>query len=364
MPPFLQYEGYDKTIESWLEAQKTSTRGNYKSMFKLVCEYPNWLDSEKAGRKLCGAEILASKQADKNYMWEKNIIHFKGWVKTQKSRTGQPYGDNSADCAVNALRSFFDYYRAALNFSQSEARKINERNKRNTTDYILTNDVLKKMVACGDLREKYIVLVGKSVGQRAVDFVQFTWGTFRSIDLTQEAPIFIGEIITIKEGVPAFPFLDTDSTPIVQLMLDANKDKPDNERIIDVDHKQLTPILQKLAKTANIPLGGKHLRFHCLRKYLIDRLTTCMSESKWKQIVGKTISESAYVSPLKLWACYREAMKLTSLSAPIIDLNLKKRVEDLEKLVAELVEHQKQLRGQLVMDKQMLVMQHDKSEDQ
>jgi hypothetical protein len=40
----------------------------------------------------------------------------------------------------------------------------------------------------------------------------------------------------------------------------------------------------------------KRVRFHCLRKFLIDRLSAYASESQWKQIVGKAIGEGAHVS--------------------------------------------------------------------
>jgi hypothetical protein len=219
------FEGYDQTIKDFLNSQKPLTASGYKTGLRLVFLYPNWIDSQP-DRRLSGAEMIASKRADKNYMWEKNSIQFKIWLKQQTTKRGGTYSDNSVDAAVMALRSFFDYYRTALNFSQSEGRKLNGRNKRKTIDYQLTNEVLKRMITAGDLKEKYVVLVGKSVGLRISDFIKFTYGTFRSLDLTQEPPIFMGEIITEKEGVLAFPFLDADAIPIVQMLLDANKDKP------------------------------------------------------------------------------------------------------------------------------------------
>ena len=332
----IYFEGHDQTIEDFLNSQKPLTARGYRVGLRLVFSYQNWLD-DQPNRKISGAEMIASKRADKNYMWEKNAIQFKIWLKKQTTKRGGTYSDNSVDAAVMALRSFFDYYRTALNFSQSEGRKLNGRNKRKTIDYQLTNDVLKHMTAAGDLREKYVVLVGKSVGLRVSDFIKFTWGTFRSLDLTGEPPIFMGEIITEKEGVSAFPFLDADATPIIQMMLDANKDKPDSERILDYkEERQVTVILQRLAKTANIPLGGKHLRFHCFRKYLIDRLSAYMSESKWKQIVGKAISEGAYVSTLELRECYAKASASTVLNGSQADSYLQRKVAKLEEKIKRL----------------------------
>ena len=59
---------------------------------------------------------------------------------------------------------------------------------------------------------------------------------------------------------------------------------------------------------------GQRIRFHCLRKFLIDRLSLKTSESKWKQIVGKQINESAYVSQLELREIYRDVMNRIEIS--------------------------------------------------
>ena len=298
------WEGFDQVSIEFLTSQKKQTQLTYKSLFKLVLRYTG----------MTGQEILDSKKTDKDFEWERKVIAFKQWVKTQKNNRGEFYGDSAAATAVNALRSFFDYYRTPFVFNQGENRKLNGKVQRKTKDYMLTNEDIAKMVLVADLREKYIVLNGKSVGLRVGDFTTFTYGTFRSLNLITEAPVFMGEMITQKEGVLAYPFIDSDALPIVKSLLDCNQDKADSERIIAVQDEELTTILQALAVKANINLGGKHLRFHCFRKYLIDRLSACMSESKWKQIIGKSISEDAYVSSFELRECYIKTMKLTTIS--------------------------------------------------
>jgi hypothetical protein len=84
-------------------------------------------------------------------------------------------------------------------------------------------------------------------------------------------------------------------------------------------------------------LGRQHLRFHCFRKYLIDRLSANMSESKWKQIVGKSISEGAYVSSFDLRESYLRTMKLTTIynNGNIKVSKLSEQVTELSKLVSE-----------------------------
>jgi hypothetical protein len=91
---------------------------------------------------------------------------------------------------------------------------------------------------------------------------------------------------------------------------------------------ELSYILQSLARKAKIEHGSKRIRFHCLRKYLSDRLSSAMSESKWKQIVGKKISEGAYISADSLREDYAKAMPTIAISS-----NGNGRVSELEKKI-------------------------------
>jgi len=90
------------------------------------------------------------------------------------------------------------------------------------------------MASVGNLKEKYVLVVGKSLGLRASDFIRLTYGDFRKLDLNQEPPIFIGEISTTKEGISAFPFLDSDAVEIIKLLLESNKDKEIEEQTISM----------------------------------------------------------------------------------------------------------------------------------
>ena len=56
-------------------------------------------------------------------------------------------------------------------------------------------------------------------------------------------------------------------------------------------------------------IHGKRVRFHCMRKFLSERLSAHSSESQWKQIVGKAIGEGTYISQEQLRAVYSKAIK-------------------------------------------------------
>jgi hypothetical protein len=170
------------------------------------------------------------------------------------------------------------------------------------------------MALAGNLKERYVLLVGKSVGLRASDFLKLTYGQLRSVKFEDEAPVALGELATQKERIKAYPFLDSDAIPIAKAILEANKDKADNQRILTDTGDNLSVILQTLAKKAGMEIEngavhGKRIRFHCLRKFLIDRLSAYASESQWKQIVGKAIGEGAYVSQEQLKGIFSRSMR-------------------------------------------------------
>ena len=288
----------DKIIDDFLNSQtKLGTFKTYKTQMKLYLEY--------TGKT--GQQIIDEKRNDKNFQVEKNILGFRKWL-LQKGKS-----ENYATSTVGAVRGFYSYYRIPLMFRKQESRKLTEKNRK-TTDYLFDREDLAQMALAGNLKERYVLLVGKSVGLRASDFLKLTYGQLRSVKLEDEAPVTLGELATQKERIKAYPFLDSDAIPIAKAILEANKDKADNQRILTDTGDNLSVILQTLAKKAGMEIEngavhGKRIRFHCLRKFLIDRLSAYASESQWKQIVGKAIGEGAYVSQEQLKGIFSRSMR-------------------------------------------------------
>ena len=83
---------------------------------------------------MTGQQVLDSKEKNKKFYWEDQIIDFRQWMKTQKSRDGNYYSDNAVNTAVHAVRSFFDYHHAPLIFNHNEARKLNGKAQRVTKE--------------------------------------------------------------------------------------------------------------------------------------------------------------------------------------------------------------------------------------
>jgi hypothetical protein len=189
----------------------------------------------------------------------------------------------------------------------------------------------------GDLTEKYILLAGASFGLRAIDFMAITFGDYRACHLEEDAPVSLGTRNTIKENVRANPFLSSDAVTVVKAILEKYPNAKDTDRVLDFSDEQvLTLSLKRMFNNAHLVAGPRIVRFHALRAYLIDRLSAICSESQWKQIVGKKISEGAYISTDQLREIYARAM-------PSIIINGNQNHAKIEQLEFALQEQQKSL---------------------
>jgi len=288
----------DKATHDWLNSQDKPTRNVYQTAMKQFQEFV----------RLTGDAILRSREMDiknKTHDWERKVLAYKNWLMETKGIA--PY---TATTRAMAIRGFFAHHYMRLEYRRSERKRLSDRTRK-TEDYRFTREELKKMADVADLTEKYVVVAGKSFGLRAGDFLRLRRGDVESY-LDREPPICIGPLGTQKESVKGYPFIDTDLLPILKLKLermtrDGRTDS--DEKVLKYKHeKQLSRILRRVAERAGVESGIKRIRFHCLRKFLIDHLSSVMSESKWKQIVGKKISEGAYVSSDSLRADYARAM--------------------------------------------------------
>jgi hypothetical protein len=312
----------DNATLEWLDTQKGRTRYTYKNLWRYFLEYTG----------LTGDQILGSRKADTEYAWEKKVLDFKDWVMKNKG-----VAISTATTATKAVRGFFSYHRSDLKFRRGERVRLSEA-QRKTEDYRFSREDLKKMCDFADLPEKYIITAGKSFGFRAGDFIRLTRGDLEPY-IDRPVPISIGEFTTQKEKVKAYPFIDSDAQPIIKLMLEKmdreGRTQP-TDRILKLTNEiQLTRTLKRLTTKAGIKYGNKQIRFHNLRKFLCDRLASHMSESKWKLIVGKKISEGAYVGPDTLKADYQRAMADTTFTTDLAEIQ--RRQEILEKLQLKMV---------------------------
>lgn len=295
----------DKATVEWLKSQNKNTRKSYKSSWIWFLEFTG----------MTGTQIIEDRKQDKEHKWEKKTLEFGKWALTHTCQKHKnPLSEGGVKTSIGTIRGFFNYHYLDLKFRNAVKKRLSKKPRRLREDYKLSKETIARMSVAANIRDRYILVVGKSLGLRAIDFIGLEVGDFTSLNLDAEAPISMGERHTIKEDVPAFPFLDSDAIPIVKAYLRTIDTSNPNARMLQIKKDELTTILQRLAQKANINVGNKHLRFHCLRKFLTDRLSAVMSESKWKQIVGKTVSEDAYVSEEQLRESYARAMPETTFS--------------------------------------------------
>jgi len=301
LPKIIKFDENDKATHEWLDSLKKGTRHTYKSFWHNFLGFIG----------MTGDQILADRKHDGEHKWEKKVLQFKKWLITEKG-----YAEYTATTGANCVRGFFSFHYTKLEYRRVESKILGEQ-KRKTEDYRFSIQDFKKISEVADLEEKYVVLAGKSFGMRAGDFLRLTRGDLNPY-LDREAPISIGEYATEKERVKAYPFIDVDALPIIKLMIekmDREGRTDPSERVLTYKHTvQLSRVLRRVTERAGLKTGSKVVRFHCLRKFLIDHISSYMSESKWKQIVGKTITEGAYVSPDTLRKDYKRAMEETCFS--------------------------------------------------
>lgn len=311
----------DKATHEWLDSQKKSTRKRYKGAWKKFLDFV----------EMTGDQVLESRKADETHMWEKKVLAFKRWLIDEKG-----YATYTATTSAHAAASFFNFHYLELKMRRSEGKRLRERTRK-TEDYRFTREELKLMTELGDLKTQYVITAGKSFGLRAGDFMRLMRGDLEPY-VNRKPPISIGEIPTAKEKVKACPFIDSDAQPIIKRMIqkmDIEGRVAPTERILTFKSGiQLSNILKSAAAKAGIKPGNKIIRFHCLRKYLTSRISIYMSESNWKQVVGKKVDEKAYVSPEELRKPYILAMEDTCWTGVMAETDVQKQVA-IELLILE-----------------------------
>lgn len=331
----------DPEFAKFLAVQKKSTRFTYTSYLRTL----------KGFSSESGSDMLKHRKE-----WLTRIFEF-GHYLGEKGYSGT-YVQSCQGC----IRGFFASNRKPLEFTKSERARLRMRN-RSTEDFYLTLDHIKTMAQfCGTLKEKWVLICGKSLGFRSCDFVKINYGQLRSIqDQLDHAPVFLGEIKAQKEGTKYYAFLDSDACEVVKQILNANREKPDNESILMTKSKklhntyqtmnksELSEILRSIAKRSGIQSGNRRIRFHLLRKFLADNLSRYMSESKWKQIVGKQIDESAYVGAESLKEDFERAMPTLLISGN--GNETRKKVSALESENKQLKDEIESLKAQLGQNK-------------
>ncbi|MFC1487871.1 hypothetical protein ACFLRN_09335 [Thermoproteota archaeon] len=318
--------------DAWLSGFAENSVKVYKNGYSIFIEFMNKTEKGEWDDQRIITERIEDVQK-RSYAFEHKIIEFYSWLKEYNLN----FSDNTRKSYLRAVRSFFSFHRLDVNFTHQQKTKISKKPKPKRKYYDFTVEDIKKMFSVSKPKERYILIVGKELGLRASDFASFKQGTFTA-HLTEEPPIPLGDIYTIKEGVTAKPFLGFDGREAAKqwlTVLKSEKRYDPDKPMIEISEKELSQILKRLARRAGVNTGNEKIRFHQLRVFLITRLAQIMETNRWKQIVGKEVPESAYVKPLQLRENYKKVLPLITVDTRV-GMPQKEELEKLENAVLTL----------------------------
>jgi len=198
------------------------------------------------------------------------------------------------------------------------------------------------LLRVANTEEEYIISVGVSFGLRIGDFRTLTRGLLEPL-LNKDVPIQLPKIMTKKEGVPAYPFIDRDTKEAIRRLLremDFKGKTKSSDRMLALSSRQINDMIKTLYEKAGVPIADYTVRFHILRKFLTDKLSNVCSGDKWKWFVGKK-TPSPYVSSEGLEA-YKKVMEFTYINGNRVRdssseiQSLKEKINFLEDMVEQL----------------------------
>ncbi len=150
----------DKATNDWLNHYRDKVCWSIRPYWKRFLEYTG----------MTGDQILADRLIDckdDTHRWEDRVFGFKRWLEeVAVTRDGGHYNSTSAQTGVAMVRGFFAFYRKPLVYRRFESEQL-AKSHRKTEDYVFTVDDLKRMAEVADLKERYILVGGKSFGLRA-----------------------------------------------------------------------------------------------------------------------------------------------------------------------------------------------------
>jgi len=346
-------DGYQAWINSGF---RPSTEENFKLGYNLFIRFMN----ETVGGNWDDKRLIREREGDlrrRTFVFEQKVVEFFEWMKglvqedrvvkvqrkkyrtkpyTIKIKGGKKLSDNTRATYTHGVRSFFSFHRLDLRLTRQQQRILSREPRPVVKYYDFTLEDIKRMARVAKPQERYVLLVGRSIGFRGGDFVLLKQGTFMA-HLDEEPPCSLGEIFTEKEGAYAKPFLDFDAKDAAQtwlMILKAKGNYGPDKTMIEIEEEALTDILKKLVKRAGIETGGQQIRFHSLRVFLTTRLSKVLEENRWKQIVGKKVPERAYVKPFEIREDFAKVLPLIAVSTRPFQR------EEMEKIVEKRVKEE------------------------
>lgn len=297
----------DRNHETWLAQYPKGSRRQYERAWRY------W---EKYIEPKTEAWILDNLQSED---WGAHLVNFRRSLSQKPKHRGKgTLSDNTTKLYANSIRAYLRYVGAALSLNKTQKFTLTKIENMPETDYPFNLKVKEVLMRVADPIEDYVLCAGVSFGLRASDFIKITRGQLEPL-IHLEPPIQLGEIVTIKEGIKAYPFIDRDAKESIERLLRimdregrTDPDEPMLQFRTSYKTRELNGILKGLFEKAGVSLGEFRVRFHILRKFITDQLASVCAEDKWKHFVGKK-TRSPYVSQEGREA-YTKVMEFTNIN--------------------------------------------------
>lgn len=276
--------------------------------------------------------ILANKDTED---WAKHLVNFHRWLKQQpKERGSGILSDNTAKVMANGIRGYFKHIGITPGLNKVQKTEITNVESTPTMDWPFNLKTKERLLSLATEEEEYVVSAGVSFGLRVGDFRRITRGMLEPL-LDREVPIQLPEIITKKERIKAYPFIDRDAYGAIKRLLEKmnREGRTDpSERMMPLTSRQINNILKKAFEKVGVNVAEYTIRFHILRKFLTNELANVCAGDKWKTFVGKK-TNTPYVGPEGREA-YKKVMEFTNVNGERIRESSAK-IEQLERQVRE-----------------------------
>lgn len=298
----------------WIEAKSEKTRTYYPTFWMQFKEWlseriPRYFPELKGQLEIKGSDILRIRGNDmllhqnnpERWRFEKIALAYYRSLYQDKE-----FPDQTDKARLTVVRGFFSHNRMQLVFRQGEIEKAVS--KRKWYRYTLRD--LEAAKRFGDLKERWIFLGGKSLGQRVGDFRKLRVDEIEPY-LGEVPPVPI-EIATRKRNVVAHPCLDQDALEAARDLIrsrnsdDTNPymlagwgDEPMKEHSIGKAIRRVAKIAHKANPYAFNLKKGERVRFHNFRVFLNSQLQRAgIDPDLRKWIIGHEISgsEKAYTT--------------------------------------------------------------------
>jgi len=331
-----EYEAEMKPYRQYFTTGTKGTRNDNARKLKTYCE---WIG--KTPEQLLEEYTKARESVNTLKDWQRDtkrkIMEFYSLLKTK-------YKINYARQIPNGILAFYSAHAETIKDATTEfdAAQIPE------DEYVFTQDTLRQMFFYGDTEEKTMLALAVSLGYAASDFLAVEAQKMKNLvaeakDKHLDFIQFIGKSRAKTSVQPRshltpeaidslndyLQVLETKQGKLPKYLWSSNGDET------HITDEGLNKKLKRLVEKANVKTYGKRVKFHCIRKFVYQRLQA-KNKDIAKVVTAKKVSASdiTYIPDLdkECERVFRETYKEISLNGDITGTTRQKQTEEIQRL--------------------------------